>query len=137
MSQDLPHVEFAFPGPLRDTLVAAILAEKKRSTSSLVRFYELDDEPLPRIGARGVVIDSSGREVAVIETTGVAVVALRDVPLQHALDEGEDYADVAEWRAGHLRFWNSVQVRAELGEDFAIDDDTLVVLEQFVLVAAL
>ena len=134
---DLQEVEFAFPGPLRDTLVAAILNGKKRSTSSLVRFYELDDEPLPQIGTRGVVIDSGGQGVAVIETTGVEVVRLREVPMQHAVDEGEDYADLAEWRAGHARFWNSPDVRAELGEEFTIDDDTLVVLEQFMLVEAL
>lgn len=136
MPADLPEVEFAFPGPLRDNLVAAILTEKKRSTSSLVRFYELDDEPLPWVGARRVVIDSSARGIAVIETTGVEVVALRDVPVQHAIDEGENYADVAEWRAGHVKFWNSPEVRAELGDAFTIDDDTLVVLEQFTLVEA-
>ncbi len=100
-------MEFALPGPLRDALVAAIVNRKKRSTSSLVRFYELDDEPLPQIGTRGVVIDSGGQGVAVIETTAVEVVRLRDVPLQHAVDEGEDYTDVAEWRAGHVRCWNS------------------------------
>ena len=131
---ELPEVEFAFPGPLRDNLVSAILSGKKRSTSALVRFYELDDESLPQIGKRAVVIDSSGKGVAVIETTGVEVVALRDVSLQHALDEGEGYADVAEWRVGHLGFWNSSEVRAEIGDDFVIDDDTLIVLEQFVLV---
>ena len=136
MAVDLPEIEFAFPGPLRDLLVDAILTGKKHSTSSLVRLYELDDEPLPRVGERGVVIDSSGQGVGVIETTGIEVVALRDVPLEHALDEGEDYADVAEWRVGHLRFWESQEVRAELGDDFTIDDDTLVVLKRFVLVAA-
>lgn len=137
MPGDLPDVEFAFPGPLRDRLVAAILAGTKRSTSSLARFSELDGEALPVVGARGVVIDSNGRGVAIIETTGVDVVALRDVPLQHALDEGEGYGSVAEWRAGHLAFWNSPEVRAELGDGVTIDDDTLVVLERFALVTLL
>jgi uncharacterized protein YhfF len=130
----LPKVEFAFPGPLRDSLVAAILSGKKRSTSALLRGYELDDEPLPQVGRRAVVVDSSGTGVGVIETTGVEVVALRDVSLQHALDEGENYVDVEDWCIGHLRFWNSAEVRAEVGDDFVIDDDTLVVLEQFVLI---
>jgi hypothetical protein len=35
-ADDLPVAEFAFPGPLRDQLVAAILAGEKTTTSGLV-----------------------------------------------------------------------------------------------------
>lgn len=130
---DLPIVEFAFPGPLRDTLVAAVLTGAKTSTASLLAQY--GDEELPRVGERGAVVDSAGVVVGVIETTGVDVVALKDVSLQHALDEGEGDIDVAHWRAGHERFWHSPEVRAELGDPhFTVDDDTQVVLERFVLV---
>ena len=130
---DLPIVEFAYPGPLRDTLVAAVLTGAKTSTASLLAQYA--DEELPRVGERGAVVDSAGAVVGVIETTGVDIVALKDVSLQHALDEGEGYADVAQWRAGHERFWHSTEVRAELGDPhFTVDDDTQVVLERFVLV---
>jgi hypothetical protein len=37
----------AFPGPLRDQLVAAILADEKTATTGLVADYERDNEPLP------------------------------------------------------------------------------------------
>ena len=130
----LPLAEFAFPGPLRDRLVAAILAGEKTSTSSLLHEYELDGDPVPSVGERSAVVDSDGAVVAVIEITGVAVVPLRDVDLQHALDEGEGYASVDDWRAGHLRFWQSDAMRAELGDDFEVDDATLVVLERFRIV---
>jgi uncharacterized protein YhfF len=63
----------------------------------------------------------------------VRVVPLKDVPLEHALAEGEGYASIAEWRAGHTAFWTSNAMRAELGEDFELPDSTPVVLEQFVL----
>ena len=130
---DLPIVEFAYPGPLRDTLVAAVLTGAKTSTASLLAQYA--DEELPRVGERGAVVDSAGLTVGIIETQTVDVVALKDVSLQHALDEGEGYADVAQWRAGHERFWHSTEVRAELGDPhFTVDDDTQVVLERFVLV---
>lgn len=43
-------VEFGFPGPLRDTLVAAILAGAKTSTSALLLGYEHANEPLPEAG---------------------------------------------------------------------------------------
>ena len=46
--------EFAFPGPLRDQLVAAILSGAKTTTSGLLIGYERDGEPLPRPGDREV-----------------------------------------------------------------------------------
>jgi uncharacterized protein YhfF len=132
---DLPQAEFAFPGPLRDQLVTAVLSGAKTSTSSLVVGYERENEPLPEVGQRSAVVDSENRRVAVIELTEVRVVRLADVDLQHALDEGEGYESVAQWRAGHERFWHSGEVRAELSDpDFTVDDDTLVVVERFRLV---
>lgn len=131
MTEDLPLVEFAFPGPLRDRIVAAVEAGAKTATSSLLREYERAGEPLPRDGRRGVMVDSEGRRRSVLETTGVESVALGDVPLAHALAEGEGYESVDDWRAGHVRFWTSPEMRAELGEDFVVDDSTVVVLERF------
>lgn len=127
----LPIVEFAFPGPLRDALVTAILDGRKTATTSTLAEYEIDDEPLPVVGSRQVVVDSNGEAVATIETTAVEVVRLGDVPLAHARDEGEGHDSVEAWRAAHERFWASAPMRAYLGDDFTVDDDTRVVLERF------
>jgi uncharacterized protein YhfF len=135
---DLPRMEFAFPGPLRDELVSAVLVGLKASTSSLLREYELEGSPLPVTGRRSVVVDSMNRPVAVIETTSVKVVRLGDVDLSHAIDEGEGFKSVAEWRAGHERFWHGNEVRRELGDpSFTVNEDTPVVLERFRLVERL
>lgn len=83
-SEDLPVAEFAFPGPLRDQLVAAILSGGKTATTGLVADYEHEGEPLPRPGQRAAVVDSAGNRVAVIETTAVRVIRLGDVDLAHA-----------------------------------------------------
>ena len=132
---DLPAAEFGFPGPLRDLLVGAILSGAKTSTSSLVLGYERESEPLPAVGQRSAVLDSAGRRVAVIEVTEVRIVRLADVDLQHALDEGEGYESVEQWRSGHERFWHSAEVHAELGDpNFKVNDDTLVVAERFRLI---
>ncbi|WP_234582810.1 ASCH domain-containing protein [Micromonospora sp. MH99] len=134
---ELPPVEFAFPGPLRDRLVAAILSGAKTSTSALLVGYERANEPLPEVGQQSAVVNSAGQRVAVIELTDVRVVRLGDVDLRHALDEGEGDESVAQWRAGHEAFWHSAEVRAELGDpDFTVDDDTLVVAQRFRLVHA-
>jgi uncharacterized protein YhfF len=131
-SEDLPAAEFAFPGPLRDQLVAAILGGTKTTTTGLVADYEHEGEPLPRPGLRQAVVDSAGDRIAVIETTAVRVIRLGDVDLAHAVGEGEGYHSVAEWRTGHEQFWHSPEVRAALGDpDFTVDDDTLVVAQTF------
>lgn len=134
---DLPAAEFAFPGPLRDLLVAAILSGEKTSTSALLIGYERDDEPLPQVGQLSAVLDSAGSRVAVIEVTDVRTARLADVDLRHALDEGEGYESVEQWRTGHEEFWHSAESRAELGDPgFTVTDDTMVVLERFRLAAS-
>ena len=129
---DLAIAEFAFPGPLRDQLVAAILDGGKTTTSGLVADYEHEGESLPQPGERQVVVDSAGRPVTVIEIVAVRVLRLKDVDLAHAIGEGEGYTSVAEWRAGHETFWHSQEMREALDDpDFTVDDDTLVVAEEF------
>lgn len=69
-----------------------------------------------------------------IETTAVRVIRLGDVDLAHVLGEGEGegYTSVAEWRAGHERFWHSAEMREALDDpEFTADDDTLVVAQAF------
>jgi uncharacterized protein YhfF len=130
--EDLPVAEFAFPGPLRDQLVAAIVAGAKTTTTGLVASHEYENEPLPWPGLRQVVVDSAGNPVTVIETTAVRVMRLADVDLAHALGEGEGYLSVADWRAGHERYWHSADMRSALGDpEFTVSDDTLVVAMTF------
>jgi uncharacterized protein YhfF len=127
--------EFAFPGPLRDQLVTAVIDGTKTTTTGLLDDYELDGEPLPRPGDRQVVIDSAGTPVALIETVEVHVVKVGDIDLPHAVGEGEGYTSVAEWRSGHEDFWHSREYREYRGDpEFTVTDETLAVTEQFRLV---
>jgi uncharacterized protein YhfF len=131
----LPVVEFAFPGPLRDRLVAAVLDGSKTTTTSLLADY-LPGEERPSAGRRGAVVDSGGRQVAVIETTEVRVVPLAEVDLAHCVDEGEGFTSVAEWRADHTQFWTGPECVAERDDpNFSVDDATPVLLERFRVVA--
>ncbi|WP_425863013.1 ASCH domain-containing protein [Arthrobacter sp. TWP1-1] len=131
----LPVSEFAFPGPLRDQLVGAILDGSKTSTTATLIEYEIEEEGLPYVGGRELVVDSAGKGVAVIEVTEVRTVRLADVDLQHAIDEGEGHTSVAQWRAGHEEFWHSAEMREAMGDpEFTVDDDSLVVLQRFQVV---
>ena len=130
----LPAWGFAFPGDLRDELTALALAGTKTTTAGLLAEMEAEGEALPVPGTREVLLDSDERPVAVIETVDCRVVRLADVDDRHAIDEGEGYADAAEFRVAHERFWNGYldDLRRTLGNpDFVLDDDTLVVLQLF------
>ena len=130
--EELPVFELGFPGPLRDQLVAAVLAGEKTTTSGLVVNYEHDHEALPVPGSRQMMVDSAGRPVGIIETVAVRVMPLGEVDLAHARGEGEGYNSVAEWRAGHEEFWHSEDMRRALDDPtFTVSDDTLVVAEEF------
>lgn len=135
---DLPLCEFAFPGPLRDKLVAAVLDGSKTSTTATRMEYDIELEALPVVGGRELVIDSDDKPVAVIEMTEVRQLRLAEVDLQHALDEGEGYSTVAQWRAAHEGFWHSREMREFVGDPgFTVDDNTVLVLQRFKVVARL
>ena len=102
--RSLPIMELGSPGEMRDRLVALVLDGVKTATAGLLVEWQLDAEPLPRPGDRW------------------------------ALDEGEGFASVAQWRADHERFWSAYvdELRARSGDrTWAIDDDTPLVLERF------
>ena len=68
--------EYAFPGPLRDKLVAAILSGEKTATASLHAEYQRFGEPLPTVGELEIVIDSDAKPVCITRNTQVNIVPL-------------------------------------------------------------
>ncbi len=138
MFDDLPVSEFAFPGSLRDRLVAAILSGEKTSTSGLYEEYVRAGEVLPQVEECSAVLDSAGERVAAIETTEIVIRRMGDVDLAFAIEEGEGFETVAQWREAHVRFFESPELAAILGDPpVVVDDDTLVVCERFRLVERL
>ena len=134
--EDLPRLEFADPGPVRDQVVAAILAGTKTTTTGLVFEYEREGKALPEAGQQYVVLDSVSRPVAVIEMTEVRKVLIGDIDLRHVWDDGDE--SVAQWRAAHEGYWHSAEMRELLGDPgFIVGDDTVVLAQRFRLVRAL
>jgi uncharacterized protein YhfF len=136
----LPRWGFAFPGPLRDELTALALAGTKTTTAGLLVEMEADGEAVPAPGTREVLLDSQERPVAVVETVECPVKRLAGVDDQHAIDEGEGYANSAEFRIAHERFWNGYidDLRTRIGDPaFELTDDTLVVCQRFRVIATI
>lgn len=128
----LPRGEFAFPGPLRDALVTAILDGVKTTTTSLLVEHPCDYDPQEDVGTFEAVLDSHDDVVCVIRTTEAYVCRLVDVSDEHAIAEGEGYADASEWRAGHEQYWSSPEFVEYIGE-LDINDDTQVVCQRFIV----
>ncbi|MFI6169884.1 ASCH domain-containing protein [Nocardia sp. NPDC051052] len=134
----LPKAEFAFPGPLRDQLVAAILDGSKTSTTGILADYEHCGDPLPQVGSLAAVVDSNDHRIAIIEVTHVRLARLADVDLAHAIDEGEGFTTLADWRAAHENYWHSPEMRNALNDNtFTVTDETTVVLQRFRLITDL
>ncbi|MFT9111064.1 MAG: ASCH domain-containing protein [Bifidobacterium psychraerophilum] len=127
----IPKDEFAYPGPVRDALVASILEGRKTSTACLHREFGILNEEIPKAGDLSMLIDSHDHDLAILRYTSIENRRFIDVDDRHAIDEGEGYTDAAGWRKVHADFWNSPEYREEFGEEFTIDDDTLVTLERF------
>jgi uncharacterized protein YhfF len=133
---DLPRLEFADPGPVRDQVVAAILSGAKTTTTGLALEYERDGRAGPAAGQQFAVLDSAGRPAAVIEMTEVREVPVAGIDLRHVLDDGDE--SVAQWRAAHEEDWHSAEMRELLGDpDFTVGDDTVVLAQRFRLVRSM
>ena len=133
----LPTWGFASPGPLRDEVTALALAGIKTTTAALLVELGLDGEPVPRPGDRALVLDSADLPVALVETVACRVLRLADVDDRHAIDEGEGFANAAEFREAHERSWNGYieTLRERLGDPaFTLSDDTEVAAERFCVV---
>ena len=107
MTEDLPRLEFADPGPVRDEVVAAILAGTKTTTTGLALEYERAGTAMPDAGQQFVVVDSDSRPAAVIEMTEVRKVPIAAIDLRHVLGDpgftvGDDTVVLAQ-RFGLVR----------------------------------
>jgi uncharacterized protein YhfF len=136
----MPAWGFASPGPLRDRLTALALQGTKTATASLAVDYVVEGGIPARAGDREVILDSSGRPVAIVEITRVELSTIGLVGDDFARAEGEGFADAADWRAAHERFWNGYidELRVGLRDpSFELTDSTVVVCEWFRVVERL
>lgn len=121
-------ISFSFGDSLElaDALLALVLAGKKTATCGALRDYGADGELMPEVGRRDIVLDGRGRPAAIIETVELTRHRFDGVPEAFALAEGE--GDYAEWRAGHIAYFN---------RNGGWSPDLMLVCERFKLVEVL
>ena len=123
---------FAFgdSAEMADELGLLVLHGPKRATAELVQAFVAQDEPLPRVGDRCLVLGGDGRPLAIVRTTDVRVGPLSSVDDRFAWDEGEGDRTRAWWLDAHTRFFN----RQCTAMGLTFSDDIGVVFERFELV---
>jgi uncharacterized protein YhfF len=90
---------------MADELLALVLAGRKTATCGALRDFPEGSPDRPVVGRRDVVLDGQGRRAAVIETVEVTVRRFDEIDEAFAYDEGEGFRTLADWRAGHQRYF--------------------------------
>ena len=110
-------------------LLKLVLEGKKRATASSLTIYEMEGQPVPKVGDLSIVTDFAGIPHCVIETTAVTILPFRDMTFDICSREGED--DTLEsWQEGHVRFFTAEGKAA----GFEFTWDMPVVFEDFEVV---
>lgn len=73
--------------------------------------------------------------MGVIEIVSATRMRLGDADDRVAREEGEGFDGVADWRAAHERFWRREVLPAMAIAPADLTDDTMIVVERFVLVS--
>lgn len=125
-----PAENFGDHPELTDELLELVLAGTKRATAGLVKEFELDEQPLPRIGSHWIACDSKGRPRVILRSVELRIGDFTTVDEAFAFDEGEGDRSLAWWREGHSRYWR--RVSAALGFEWTEQDE--IVFERFEVV---
>lgn len=91
---------------MADEIGELVVKGIKTATTSLLSEYEIEGEPLPKIGEQSFIKDSQGDPLCVIETTEVKVKTFGEVDEKYAFDEGEGDRSLGYWRKEHIRFFS-------------------------------
>ncbi|WP_438836335.1 ASCH domain-containing protein [Streptococcus pluranimalium] len=113
-----------------DLLAQLVLDGTKTATASALDLYELEGEPLPKVGSYDIVLDSQDDAVCIIEITKVSVVPFKDVSADHAFKEGEGDRSLAYWRQVHEELFTEWLAESHL----VFNEDSKIVLEEFLVV---
>ena len=115
-------------GALPDELAQLVIDGKKTATCSGHIFYELEKEPLPKVGEYSIVLNSKEQPVAMIKIIDVSIVPMNEVTEEFAVAEGEGPYEA--WKSAHVEFFTS-ELRT-VGLEFS--GNMLLVCERFMLV---
>jgi uncharacterized protein YhfF len=99
--RDLESFSFGDSPALADELAALVLAGLKRATC-----WAANDGMLTEVGKRMVMLNGSGRPLAVVETMELVQRRFSEVDAAFAYDEGEGDRSLAYWEQAHRAYFS-------------------------------
>ncbi|MEH6453456.1 MAG: ASCH domain-containing protein [Psychromonas sp.] len=99
----------------------------KRASCSLKVAYEIENEPLPKVGQLTLVLDWDEQPICIIQLTDVTTCPFNMVTEEFAKLEGEGDGSYAWWRAAHLDFFTKYAKQLHI----AFTETDLLLLERF------
>ena len=115
---------------MADQLAGLVIEGKKTATASNYIFYDMEQVPIPYKELHNIILDGSGKAVAIVETTSVNIMPFNEVSEEHAYLEGEGDRSLSYWRKVHEDFFK--QELASIQQVF--HEQIPVVCERFKLV---
>ena len=115
---------------LADAHAELIVSGVKRAHASLLREFQKDLEPLPRIGDHLVVLDAAGRPRAIVRNTHVEMRHFNEIDDSFAFEAGEGDLSLRWWLTAHRQEFAEQAER----EGFEVDERIELVLAHFVVV---
>jgi uncharacterized protein YhfF len=119
---DLESFSFGDSPALADKLAALVLAGLKRATC-----WAASDGMLTEVGKRMVMLDGSGRPLAVLETMELTHRSFNEVDAAFAYDEGEGDRSLAFWKRAHREYFGR---RGQFAEDMLLYCERFRIVEQ-------
>ena len=101
----LPGFAFGDSPELADKLLALVLERTKSATCSALADFEQDDDPLPQIGERWIILDGAGKPTCIIEIRSVEVMPFNEVGADFAAAEGEGDLSYEFWHDAHKGYF--------------------------------
>ncbi len=117
-------------GEQADELADLTVKGKKCATSSALVFYELENEPLPKVKDYSVILNAREEAVCIVQTTKVSIVPFCEVTKAHAYKEGEGDRTLAYWQRVHRDFFTKDFQQVNL----TFTDTCKIVCEEFQVV---
>lgn len=110
-------------GTDNDKLVDLVLKGEKKATTSLYEEYILEEEELPKVGDRSIILFDDGRDACLIENVEVIITEFKNITADLAFIEGEGDKSLEYYRNEHIRIFKNI--------DTNFSDSSKVVFEVF------
>ena len=130
---DIPEYDAYYYGypEAADEILAALLQGDKRATTGLRCLYELEQEPLPKVGQYSVILDSKGLPHCITRIINIEITKFRDISEEYAFIEGEGDKSLKYWKDAHREVFTR-ECREGAGIEF--NEDMECVCEYFEVV---